>query len=97
MFRPKNGSFANFASNIPVATSPSAPKINGTKVRNESHGCWDPPQEIAIKKDVDDEIKRKPPSQSTRASLVPRDSVRGFKVSTNGMVAKAMPMNGNMM
>lgn len=49
-----------------------------------------------MRKDVEDEMKRVPPNQSTRASFDLNDSFCGFKVSTKGTVTIAMPMKGNM-
>jgi hypothetical protein len=45
---------------------------------------------MAISREVDDEIKRNPPSESTRRSFSFSVSVLGFNVKSHGMVTKPM-------
>lgn len=76
--------------------SPKIPNMNGTIVRQLPHGSFIPPREMATRNEVMEAIKRPPPSQSTRFNLVPKVSVFGLSVRSNGMVTKPMKQNGNM-
>lgn len=45
----------------------------GVNTRALFHGYWTPPHDMPIRKLVVPAVKRKPPTQSTRASLAPSD------------------------
>ena len=75
--------------------SPAEPSTRGTMVRKLDHGSCVPPQDIAMRKAVAEEMNRMPPSQSTRLNISVQVESRGLRRTKTGTQIKPMPQNGN--
>ena len=92
----KNGSRAPKRSQINEAPIPAAPRINGTKVRYSDQANSTPAHERPTRNVVKLEMKRKPPSQSTRRSFSLSDVLTVSILTKRSTEANPMPQKGRL-